>query len=906
MDYSALIQYFRNCFEIDNRNFIINDLFKSSNCTHFFEKEELINKESPIAPIPESVFKDFSKLIKLHSAEGKLYYFSYILRGETIQNNRKIKLFTPLYLFEAKIFQKGEFFYAELLSHIPVVNQSSFQEFVKNPEDKIFIENVFNQLEGLIDYKDIPILFDEYFDDINNNTCMNFPSLNNEEEMIKVYKSRAKKYADENHLIPAGGLCFIRDKSEVKGVLGELQHIASKDLNNTALLELLNEKEISRFSFLKSNTSSHLNASQKKAVENAKKYGLSYVIGPPGTGKSYTVAGIALDHLLQGKAVLIVSKTDEAVDVIKDILENKYHLHSSIFRTGQKNYLSDIKEQLDDLLNNVVENSYSKKIGTEYDNLIKHQKSNKKAEKTEKEFIELSDKLREYSNKYFELDGESGLLNKIRFELLKYRYNGKSSIYSKLEKLHHELKQNEILTKKHVESYLNWKKFDLIENDRHMIKNVKKSFSSRSASKRELLQEQIDYYPLLNAFPIWMVKLKDIYKSIPLKKNLFDLVIIDEATQCDIASTLPILYRAEKAVIAGDPKQIRHISFVSKSKQNALYELYNLDQYKHLEEEFFDYRNKSIIDVISEKIDTNDQIAFLNEHFRSLPAIIQFSNEEFYSNALQIMTTKPELHPTEGLHFHEISGAQNSEGHNIEEADFIWKKIQDIIDREKSLPFHLSTSIGILSPFRKQTDYLEERLLETFPYEIIQKHRIMVGTSYVFQGNERDTMFISMALDNSSHAMAFSYLNKPELLNVAITRARSNQHIVYSFDYTKISQKNRIRRYFEYYSSLSVQSVKSEYQDQFLSELIACVEGKVDNLWPSYSMSGVLMDLLVKKGDKYFGFDLIGFPGDFEEIYSIERYKVFHRIGISIFPISYIEWKENKEETIEAISSFLK
>ncbi len=905
MKYSNLINYYRSCFEIDNRNFIVNDLFKSSNYTHFLEKEELINRESPITPIPKSVFTELEKLKFRHSGEGKIYYFSYLLRGETIEYNRKIKLFSPLYLFEAELISDEEFCYAKLKSHIPVVNQNCFRQFVKSPEDKIYIENVFSTLEETSQYRDIPIIFDEYFEGINNSSCMNFPNLTREEEAIKIYKSRAKKYKTEHQLIPAGGLCFMRDKSEVKGVLSELHHISSSEIYDTAVHEIFGEDKISRYVPDKSFPSSHLNESQLKAVDNAKKYGLSYIIGPPGTGKSFTVASIALDYLLQGKAVLIVSKTDEAVDVIKDILENNYGLQNSIFRTGRKNYLSEIKEKLDILLNNVISDNYIKRTESEYDDLIKLTKSSTRTKKTEKEFIQLSKKLKELSNRYYDLEEESGLIKKIRFELLKFRFNGKDSIFHKLEKLYKENRQNELLTKRHIESYLNWKKFNLVENDRHTIMDVKKSFSSRTASKREFLQERIDYYPLLNAFPIWMVKLKDIYKSIPLKKNLFDLVIIDEATQCDIASTIPILYRAEKAIIAGDPKQIRHLSFLSRSKQKSLQDFHELSSYDHLDQEFFDYRENSIIDVISEKIDSNDQIAFLNEHFRSLPAIIQFSNQEFYSNALKIMTTKPELQPTEGLHFHRLKGNQNKEGINIKEADLIWKKIRAIIENEALLSSSLSTSIGILSPFRKQTDYLEEKLLEIFPYESIQKHNIMVGTSYVFQGNERDTIFISLALDNSSHAMAFSYLNKPELLNVAITRARSNQHVLFSFDYSKISPKNRIRRYFEFYSELGSQKINSEFQDDFLAELIESIQNQVDNLWPSYSMSGVLLDLLVKKEDKYFGFDLIGFPGDFEEIYSIERYKVLHRIGISIYPISYIEWRERRKETVDSINKFL-
>ena len=47
---------------------------------------------------------------------------------------------------------------------------------------------------------------------------------------------------------------------------------------------------------------------------------------------------------------------------------------------------------------------------------------------------------------------------------------------------------------------------------------------------------------------------------LPFEPGIFDLVVIDEASQCDIASALPLLYRARRAVIIGDPLQLKHVS----------------------------------------------------------------------------------------------------------------------------------------------------------------------------------------------------------------------------------------------------------------------------------------------------------------------------------------------------------
>lgn len=65
-------------------------------------------------------------------------------------------------------------------------------------------------------------------------------------------------------------------------------------------------------------------------------------------------------------------------------------------------------------------------------------------------------------------------------------------------------------------------------------------------------------------------------RRIPFEPGYFDLIVIDEASQCDIASALPLLFRAKKAVIIGDPQQIRHISSLSKKQDQMLLEQHDV------------------------------------------------------------------------------------------------------------------------------------------------------------------------------------------------------------------------------------------------------------------------------------------------------------------------------------------
>src|SRR5262249_36054048 len=151
----------------------------------------------------------------------------------------------------------------------------------------------------------------------------------------------------------------------------------------------------------------------------------------------------------------------------------------------------------------------------------------------------------------------------------------------------------------------------------------------------------------------------------PLKIGLFDLAIIDEATQCDIASCLPILQRARRVVISGDPNQLRHISFLPRSRQAELLARHEIPA---TEEQRLDYREKSILDFVNDALTSQDQVIFLDEHYRSSPPIIQFSNQRFYAGGLRVMTEKPGITFRDSLVLSHDEGRRNREGVNAEEA----------------------------------------------------------------------------------------------------------------------------------------------------------------------------------------------------------------------------------------------
>jgi len=143
--------------------------------------------------------------------------------------------------------------------------------------------------------------------------------------------------------------------------------------------------------------------------------------------------------------------------------------------------------------------------------------------------------------------------------------------------------------------------------------------------------------------PCWAVTSLSVHRRVPLSPGFFDLVVIDEASQCDIASIVPLLYRARRAVIIGDPQQLRHISALRQDQNGRLLEKHGLAD-NHL---LWDYVNSSLYDL-GAPLAAAEDVVDLREHHRSHSDIIEFSNRAFYEGKLRVATRYSKLKPTPG------------------------------------------------------------------------------------------------------------------------------------------------------------------------------------------------------------------------------------------------------------------
>ena len=286
------------------------------------------------------------------------------------------------------------------------------------------------------------------------------------------------------------------------------------------------------------------------------------------------------------------------------------------------------------------------------------------------------------------------------------------------------------------------------------------------------------YYSLLpqvaRCLPCWAVTSLSAKGRIPFEEGFFDLVVMDEASQCDIASALPLIYRAKRLVIIGDPKQLRHITTL-----NRLQDIHLLEKHQ-LENDFlgWSYGNHSLFDLAQASNATAEQMVMLRDHHRSHAHIIEFSNRQFYGGALRVATQQEQLKlPArfqQAICWTDVQGnaIRPSQGSalNLQEVQYVIRELRQLLVENL-----YEGSVGVVSPFRAQANAIRQALHEDAQLSLlVDKHHILVDTAHKFQGDERDVIIFSPVISENTPRGTLNFLrNNSNLFNVAITRARA-------------------------------------------------------------------------------------------------------------------------------------
>jgi very-short-patch-repair endonuclease len=295
------------------------------------------------------------------------------------------------------------------------------------------------------------------------------------------------------------------------------------------------------------------------------------------------------------------------------------------------------------------------------------------------------------------------------------------------------------------------------------------------------------------AIPCWVMSHAKVSETMPAQLGVFDLVIVDEASQSDIWALLAIL-RGKKILVVGDDKQVSPSGgFISAAKIVALRERFLADQPygRDLTPE------KSLYDIASTVFAA--ERVMLAEHFRCVQPIIGYSNKTFYKNQirpLRVPKASERIDPPLVDVFIE-QGVRDTRDVNKMEAEFIASEIEATL-RNPRLRNRTIGVVSLLGP--DQAKYIYNLVVGRVDVSELERRKFACGDAYVFQGSERDIMFLSMVADHAKHH-ALSGQVFEQRFNVAASRARDRMYLVRSVKLGELSMSDVRRTLVEHFSA---------------------------------------------------------------------------------------------------------
>jgi hypothetical protein len=296
--------------------------------------------------------------------------------------------------------------------------------------------------------------------------------------------------------------------------------------------------------------------------------------------------------------------------------------------------------------------------------------------------------------------------------------------------------------------------------------------------------------------PVWIMSWQRALTQFRGGTTPFDVVIVDEASQCDIRSLL-VLTLARRAVVVGDDKQISPTSFVSVDLVRDL-----IDRHlKNVPSANFYEPGESLFNRASGA--ANGALT-LSEHFRCVPEIITFCSQRWYDGRIQPLRagsgdfSRPfqVVHTPDGIR-QSLTGYGNDV--NQAEADALIEKVVELSQDEA----YAGKTFGVISLLSssRQDVYLQHQLLARLGEREFARRELKVGGSYTFQGAERDVMFVSLVVDSTKRFGAFTSLDDERRVNVAASRARDQVWIFHSAELQEFSPGDIRRAWLEYAGS---------------------------------------------------------------------------------------------------------
>lgn len=504
----------------------------------------------------------------------------------------------------------------------------------------------------------------------------------------------------------------------------------------------------------------NINMDQLLAINNAMIYPVAYIQGPPGTGKTNTIINTITTAFFNEKTVLFASYNNHPINgVYEKLSQMRYRgrtIPFPILRLGNYEKVKEAVQTIRRLYREV------EKVQI-FEGTLERNKDDRKRRARKlsallesyeemldlKEREETIDRLLDYEKKNagsmqmlsFQADLNGRQRNKIRSRLERRRDITEEEAIALLDQDTEELLK--------YLYYTSAKYIRRLGDEEH--KDLKAIVETKDADMAaeafgKYLGEKKNIIKLQKIFPIIATTCISAHR-LGNPEPMFDMTIMDEASQCNNAVSLVPILRGKSLMLVGDPQQLNPVILLDPLVNDKLKKKYGVaDEYDYCKNSI--YKTFLTCDAVSDEI-------LLHNHYRCNPAIIGFNNKKYYNSQLHVLSQSKEQQP---LLYADMPDTHTDYKNTApEEARAIAQYAAQNKDK----------SIGVITPFVNQKNLIEEELKK----EGIEN--VVCGTVHAFQGDEKDVVLFSTAITDQTQSGTYEWLkNNKELINVATSRAK--------------------------------------------------------------------------------------------------------------------------------------
>lgn len=428
-----------------------------------------------------------------------------------------------------------------------------------------------------------------------------------------------------------------------------------------------------------------------------------------------------------------------------------------------------------------------------------------------------------------------------------------------------------------------------------------------------------------DAVPAWIMPLHRVYETVEAGAAIFDVIIVDEASQCG-PEGLPLMYLGKRILVVGDDKQISPEAVgvnreqIQQLMRNFLYDFSHADSFD-VESSLFDHGRIRFSNRIS-----------LREHFRCMPEIIRFSNDLCYRTDPLIPLRQYPPDRIEPLKAVAVpNGYREGTGNRVinrPEADALVDAIEGCCQDDR---YQGMTMGVIVLQGEAQAYHIEGQLLQRIGAEEMENRRLICGNPYSFQGDERDIIFLSMVAAPNERIGAMTKAADQRRFNVAASRAQDQMWLFYSSTTNHLSDQCLRRQLLEYFlnpmshisqalgedaeilrekayrANRTIEDAPVPYDSWFEVDVALQIAGRGYRVVPQYEFADKRIDLVIQGEKSQLAVECDGdhWHGADEYTADMERQRKLERCGWHFFRIRESRYYANQDKALEPLWTLL-